>query len=468
MNRSKKLVVLLSVLAAAGLATFALTRIEQRQEQISEAGELILEVPTESVQSLSWEYEENSLSFHKNETWLYDGDETFPVSEEKLDELLEPFQSLSAAFVIENVEDFAQYGLETPLCTIHLSTEAQTYEITLGDYSLMDSQRYASLGDGSVYLVTHDPLDEYAASLSDLIAHDELPAFDHVTSIQFEGAETYSITYEEDSQNTYSDDDLYFAQLDGKTLPLDTAKVENYLQTITNLTLTNYVSYNVTEEELQAYALTAPALTVTVDFTAEDADGTETTEHFTLHLSPDPEAAADGDGEASDVPAYVRVGDSQIVYQVSASTHKKLAAVSADDLRHSELFWADLNGIQQLDVTLEGSTYTFTPQQDEDTWLYEDTEFDPSSLRANLRALLAEEFTSEQPTGQEELTLTVHLDNEHFPQVKITLYRYDGTHCLAAVDGAPTALVSRSDTVSLIEAIHAVVLTAPTGGTNDA
>ena len=442
------------------IATFALTRMEERQEQIRETGEIILELPAESVQSLSWTYEDNTLSFHRDEGWLYDEDENFPVSEEKISELLEQFQALSAAFIIEDMEDFGQYGLDDPLCTITLSTESQTYEVKLGDYSTMDSQRYVSIGDGNVYLVGHDPLNEYGAVLSDMIDHDEVPAFGHVTQIQFTGAEHYSITYQENSADTYSVDDVYFTQQDGQTLPLDTAKVEDYLQSLTSLGLTDYVSYNVTEEELRSYGLDEPALTVTVDFTAEDEDGIETADSSVLHVSPDPEAAGGEDGEETEVPAYVRVGESQIIYQIPASSYKKLAAASCNDFRHSEMFWADFSGVEQIDVTLEGGSYTFTSAEagGGDTWLYEGTEFDVVDLRAELKALLAEEFTEEQPTQQEEISLTVHLDDENFPQVEIALYRYDGEHCLAVVDGESVALVARSDAVALIEAVHAIVL----------
>lgn len=158
----------------------------------------------------------NSLAFHKDETWLYDGDENFPVSEEKINELLEQFQAFGAAFIIEDVENYDQYGLDAPVCTIKLSTAEQTYEVKLGDYSKMDSQRYISIGDGNVYLVKHDPLDEFDAVLSDMIDHDEIPSFDHVTRIQFAGAESYSISYEEESSDP--------TPLMTSTLPCGTAR----------------------------------------------------------------------------------------------------------------------------------------------------------------------------------------------------------------------------------------------------
>ncbi len=53
MNRSKRLYILLGILAAACIGTFAVTQMEERKEQIRETGEIILELPSESVQFLS-------------------------------------------------------------------------------------------------------------------------------------------------------------------------------------------------------------------------------------------------------------------------------------------------------------------------------------------------------------------------------------------------------------------------------
>ncbi len=99
MNRSKKLCILLGVLAIACIATFAVMRVEERKEQIKNSEEIILEVPGDSVQSLDWEYEGNTLAFHKEDTWLYGEDTAFPVSEEKISELLATFQEFGVSFM---------------------------------------------------------------------------------------------------------------------------------------------------------------------------------------------------------------------------------------------------------------------------------------------------------------------------------------------------------------------------------
>ena len=74
----------------------------------------ILTLDTDTVTALSWEYNEETLAFHKEESWLYDEDENFPVDPEKISSFLEQFQEFGVSFIIEDVEDYGQYGLDEP------------------------------------------------------------------------------------------------------------------------------------------------------------------------------------------------------------------------------------------------------------------------------------------------------------------------------------------------------------------
>ena len=470
MKRSKRLYAMLGILVVACIATFAVTQTKEEREQIKATGEIVLQVSSDDVQSLSWEYGETSLAFHKDETWLYDEDEAFPVDENTIHEMLEQFESFGVSFVIEQVTDYGMYGLDDPVCIIHFATEDQSYEIELGDFSNMDEERYVSIGDGNVYLAKVDPLDQFDATLKDMIKHDEDLAYDQVTQIKFEGAENYTIFYEEESAATYCADDVYFTEKDGEILPLDTDRVDNWLESLTTLNPTDYVTYHVTEEELESYNLVEPELTVTVDYTNEDEGGKESSDTFVLSISRNPEelaaaeeAKANGE-EAEDVTAYVRIGESQIVYKVSEYNSNRLRAVSYNELRHREVLPADFEDIYQIDVTLEGSDYTIAvdgEKDDERIWKYQEDEVAIDALQDALETLDAEyssDFLSDDPTGKEEIRLTVHLDNENHPKVDIELYRHDGEDCLAVVDGETFALVPRSDVVDLIEAVNAIVL----------
>ena len=371
--------------------------------------------------------------------------------------------------------DYAQYGLDDPTCTIQLATDEQSYEITLGNFSTMDSQRYVSLGDGNVYLVNTDPMDYFAISLSDMILNDETPEFDTVEEIQILGSDSYQIVYQEytaDSPYTYCSDDVYFKK-DGDTLlPLDTSLVDDYLSSMSNLTLSDYKTYRATDEDLATYGLDDPELTITVTYTPEEEeDASAATETFTLSISRDPEerqapqeqaedSSDASEEEETEIVAYARVDQSSIIYQISGSSYTALMAASYDDLRHHEVFTADSSAITGMDIALDGENYTITSQGsgDDQVFYYNEEELDLTDLLSALEALSAESFTDETPTQAEELDVTIYLDNQAHPQVHIQLYRYDGESCLAVIDDVPVSLVPRSDVVDLVEAIHAIVL----------
>lgn len=467
MKRTRSLYVLLAILGVAAVATTGVLLVQQEQERISASDEIVMEVAADSVQSLSWEYESETLSFHKDEEWVYDDDEAFPVDQDTIGEYLDLFSAFGVTFVIEDVTDYGQYGLSDPVATVRFSTADESYEVLLGDFSTMDSQRYVSIGDGNVYLVENDPLEYFDATLSDVIDNDEAPSFEDVSEITFSGTENYWIEHEEDSPDAYTADDVYFAQRsasDGGTLVLDTSRVDAYLSTISSLGLTDYVTYDATDEELSGYGLDSPELTVTVDYTATDDEGAETSESFELNVSRDPEelASADDDaGEDEEITAYARVGGSPIVYRITGEEYTALMAASADSLRHLEVLPVDFDEVEQIDVTLDGSDYSFTSEQTNDgrSYSYDGEEVDFEDVQAALQALSADEFTEETPTQSQEIALTVHLDNENHPEIEIEVYRYDGTDCLVVVDGEPVSLVPRSQVVDLVESINGIVLT---------
>lgn len=470
MKRSKRIILLLGILLVVCVATVIVNKTEEHKEKIKNSDKVILQIPVDAVKTLSWNNKSNNLAFHKNIKWYYDEDEAFPVNQDKINELLEPFEEFGASFIIEDVNDYGQYGLDDPVCTIKLATDEKSYTITVGKFSRMDSERYVSIGDGNVYLVKKDPMDYFDVELSDLIDNDDIPSFDKVTGIQFSGTENYSIVYEENSPDTYCDDDVYFARMNGRKLPLDTSRVDSYLKSISNLNLKDYVTYKASDDELQKYGLNSPELTVTVNYTLEDENGGESEDTFVLNISRDPgerrkagengEKEDNGSDKDENITAYARVGKSKIIYKISSDNYKKLAAASYNSLRHTEVLTADFEDINRIDISLEGYDYTITTSGKENnrTYHYRDEEIDIKDLKEAMQNLKADKFTDEQPSKKKEIGMKVYIDNENHPEVDIELYRYDGTYCLAVVDGEPVSLVKRSYVVDLIEAVNAIVL----------
>ena len=486
-SKSKRLIILLIVLAAAVVLTLVISRREEKKEEIKNTDEIVLELDADSVTSLAWETEENKLAFHKEETWLYDDDAAFPVDEEKVTALLEQFTELGVTFKIENADDLSQYGLDDPECTIKITAGEKEHKIFLGAFSTMDEQRYISTGDGNVYLVEHDPLEDYDIELKDMVKDDTVPVISVAKEMQISGSQNYGITYEEDSPDTWCADDVYFT--DGK--PLDTSLVSSYLAAVSGLGLTEYVNYNVQDDELEQYGLNDPELNLTIEYEIQEDESTnagtqqedgQKTGIFELHIGRNPEDAKaarektekeeETDADAADtteeeeIPGYVRIGDSQIIYRITEAEYNTLAAASYSDFRHKAVLTASFDDIYQIDISLEGEEYTITSEEakkeeDPKIWYLSGEELDITDLQnriSALRAADAESFTDETPTEKEEIRFTVYLNNETWPQIEVVLYRYDGSDCLAVVNKETFARIPRSQAVDLMEAVNAIVL----------
>ena len=67
MNRSKRLSVLLCVLVIFCALTLGVSKYEERKEKIKNSDEIILELNSEDVTELSWEYGSETFAFHKDE-----------------------------------------------------------------------------------------------------------------------------------------------------------------------------------------------------------------------------------------------------------------------------------------------------------------------------------------------------------------------------------------------------------------
>lgn len=466
MKKAKKLYILLGILAVICLLTFLVSRQEEKKEKIKNSDEVILKIDSDDVTELSWETEKGNLAFHKEDSWVYDEDEKFPVNEKNIEKLLKTFEKFEVSFIIEDVDDYAQYGLDDPLCNIQVKAKDKTYKIEVGDYSKMDEERYVSIGDGNVYLVKDDPLETFSLELKDMIEDDEIPDLSETKAIQYEGKENYQIVYEKDSQRTYCKDDVYFKKDGNELLPLDTLNVKAYLDAVTNLNFGQYMTYNATEEELAQYGLDQPDLTMTMQYEVtedeKDEDAKVESKEFVLHISQDPKEKnkKTSDDEEEEITAYARVGNSKIIYKIAGEDYETLMKAGYNELRHQEVFTGDMESIKSVDISLDGNAYTLnTKKEDEKTvWYYNDQKIEGEDFENALSGLEISKFTNEKPELKEEISLTIHLDHKTYPEVTIEIYRYDGKNCLAVLDGEPLALLDREHVVELTEAVNAIVL----------
>ena len=459
MKKSKRLLLLGTIFVVFLVITLIIVHMEEEKERIANTDDIVYDLDVESVTGLSWHYEDVELSFSKDEAWTYDDDEAFRVDEDKINELLEVFDDFTAAFTISDVTDLSQYGLDDPTCTIDIKTADEDITIKLGDYSTMDAERYVTFDDETVYLASNDPYESYAIELKDMLDDDEAPAFDTIEGITFTGKENYEIMYDEDLDLTYSEDDDYYTVDDGKTIVLDTDRVRDYVNMIGELVLDEYMTYDVTDDELATYGLDDPEMIVSIAYTNEDSDGNKTEGEYVISISKDP--SQDIESDEDEILAYIRIGDSPIIYTLDQDYYEAIMDASYDSFRHTELLWAQSEEISAIQVELEGELYTIEKREaDNDdgyAWYFGDDEVDTDELIYAIEHLSVDTFISDEDPGALEISLSISIEG-YDDEVDIDIYRYDGEYCIAYLDDEPLALITRSSAVDLIEEVNKIVL----------
>ncbi len=479
MKRTRNILILAGVLVVLCGIIAVENLVSRHVDSINTTDEVILTVDQSALTEVTWSYEDVTLTFtNADGAWSDADDAAFPVSQNALEEFLAHFEEVHACFIIDDVSDYDQYGLSDPQCTITLTTEDGETVVSLGDYSTMDAQRYVSVGDGKVYLIEDDLLEYVSTERDDFMQHDSLADFDTLASLTIEGETEIEVVYDPDGVYSYTDTYNYYALSDGDYLTLDDSQVESYLSALTSLSLTDYVTYTASDEDLSVYGLDSPAFTITVCGVVE-ADEDEGTEEETVEYTVYIGAVTEEDEETGEttVTAYLRVGDSEIVYNLSSDTFATLSSGSYNDLRPTAVYTLDWTAVTGVTVTLDGTDYAVTvtdkapTESDEDDatdttdteeetlyYLLDGQEIDFDAVMDAVDALTINSFTDEAADGTQELALTVYLDNEDYPSVSVTIYQYDGEDCLVVLEGETLGLMSRDLMVDLREAMTSIVL----------
>ncbi len=527
MKRIRNIIILVAVLVVVCVVIVVEKAVTRHVDSINTTDEIILSIAPDDLTAASWSNEDGELSFAKTDgVWQDAGDAAFPVNQDTLTDFLDHFSEVHATFIIDDVADYDQYGLENPECTITLTGADGDTVVSLGGYSTMDAQRYVSIGDGRVFLVEDDLLEYVSVERDDFMQMDEIPAFDNLTELKVQGDTDLDIVYDEEGVYAYTSQYNYYQIDQSGHQYLDDALTESYLSSLQGLDLSNYVTYTASDEDLSQYGLDAPAYTLTFTGTkyVTDADE-ETTDDddlptedvaFTLCIGTVPvesdEESEDADDEES-VIAYARLGESEIISQLSDSDYETLAAGTYDTLRPTAVLALDWDDVTGISVTIGDETYDIvfttrgeldaaeaeaedgteedatggdadadgadaetgdadadadaadtaasdTVEEDPDTpvYLLNGQEIDLTAFTDATNAMTIDTFTTEEPERDEEISVTFSLTGAKYTSVTVNAYQYDGENCLVTLDDETLGLMARSLMVDVREAVTSIVL----------
>lgn len=312
--------------AVAGLAALCLVyggvsrymdQSEKKAEQKEEAAKVYM-TDISDISAVSYDYQGQKLSFTKKDgTWKYDGDDLFPVKQEKLEALATTVSKLEALRKLEGGDSLASYGLDTPAKTVEAAGEDGTKtEILLGT-AAGDGDYYAMVqGEDIPYLISSSLFSETDIGLEALQALEEFPAI--------AGTDITGIAIKKDgtSQNyvkkTLDDEaktvEWYRDSSDSPDNKLSDNSALNVLaDSLSSLKVKSCSNYKVQEGELAGYGLDDPTAIITYTY---EKNGSE--ENFTLSIG-----SLNEDSSAY----YTRTEDSPNVNEIDKASIDKCLTV---------------------------------------------------------------------------------------------------------------------------------------------
>jgi len=362
-KNTKKLLGLVGALAVLGGAYGGIVWINQNNEEKAaeqskaekEANTFYLSQMEEPV-SISYTNSYGTFAFSydtENETWSYDSDEHFPVTQSYLTSISSDLKSFTAERKLEEVQDdLSVYGLDNPSCTITAKGSDDTeVTIQIGSLNSYNSDYYAKVeGSDDIYTIASSYVSDISNDISALQEKESFPTITStsITDVQLvkdgitldmekevtqepateeettenasEEAETASEVSEEETKSEQATDSSeeeseeetvemvdvtrwVFTQ-DNKTQRVDESDdIHDLLVNMVGLTFNDCADYYADEEEKESYGLTDDATVLTITYQSGEE---ETTLKLTI-----------GATTEDDAYYYVSMNDSDQVNTVS-------------------------------------------------------------------------------------------------------------------------------------------------------
>lgn len=212
------------------------------------------------------------------------------------------------------------------------------------------------------------------------------------------------------------------------------------------------MDYYAEDSELSSYGLDEPDAEVSIVYTpaeeeddSEDADSEESSEETTDDSTDSAEQTFSYEVGTADSAYYAKLKDSNIVYSISEDVYNAAVNASYDELKPDEIVLLDWDTVDSVEIELDGNVYTVDLESNED---------DETSVPEEEPAL---------SNNKTELSLTFHRNTEEYSTVEVVFYQYNGSYCIAALNGDELNYVDRSAVVDLKEAVNSVILDSTSG-----
>lgn len=485
-NKTVKMILAVAVLAVccgayAGVKTYVSHQEQKESEAESEENTSVFTASADDIKSLDFMVDDTETTFEKkDDSWVKKDDTDFPVNQSTLDSAASSVTSVESDRVLEDVDDLAEYGLDSPANIIKIVTKSEdedgddtTATLYVGDENSSTSQYYVRKDDDekTVYLVDSSCVEPFTKTLYDYAQMEDFPAIsstDTITKISVDGDNSYELKKDADTS-------VWSVSANGEEDKADSATVSSLVSSFGSMAYNSMADYKC--EDKSKYGLDKPYSTITVDYQekvetsddnaetsdSETPDSTETTEMVDKQLT-----ILVGN-EADDSNRYVMVNDSNEVYTMSEETLSALTDKTEEDFWDMTVSYVSVNSLASLKVNYQGTDYKVNASRetstDEDgndtetvTYKLDGADLDETTFTTFYNKLInmaAQKRLTEKydPDGDAELTVT--FTEEDGDTLEVSYYSYDTNYYAAVVDNK-VYLVNKMNIKELFTAFESV------------
>ena len=485
-NKTVKMILAVAVLAVccgayAGVKTYVSHQEQKESEAESEENTSVFTASADDIKSLDFMVDDTETTFEKkDDSWVKKDDTDFPVNQSTLDSVASSVTSVESDRVLEDVDNLAEYGLDSPANIIKIVTKSEdedgddtTTTLYVGDENSSTSQYYVRKDDDekTVYLVDSSCVEPFTKTLYDYAQMEDFPAIsstDTITKISVDGDNSYELKKDADTS-------VWSVSANGEEDKADSATVSSLVSSFGSMAYNSMADYKC--EDKSKYGLDKPYSTITVDYQekvetsddnaetsdSETPDSAETTEMVDKQLT-----ILVGN-EADDSNRYVMVNDSNEVYTISEETLSALTDKTEEDFWDMTVSYVSVNSLASLKVNYQGTDYKVNASRetstDEDgndtetvTYKLDGADLDETTFTTFYNKLInmaAQKRLTEKydPDGDAELTVT--FTEEDGDTLEVSYYSYDTNYYAAVVDNK-VYLVNKMNVKELFTAFESV------------
>ena len=485
-NKTVKMILAVAVLAVccgayAGVKTYVSHQEQKESEAESEENASVFTASADDIKSLDFMVDDTETTFEKkDDSWVKKDDTDFPVNQSTLDSAASSVTSVESDRVLEDVDNLAEYGLDSPANIIKIVTKSEdedgddtTATLYVGDENSSTSQYYVRKDDDekTVYLVDSSCVEPFTKTLYDYAQMEDFPAIsstDTITKISIDGDSSYELKKDADTS-------VWSVSANGEEDKADSATVSSLVSSFGSMAYNSMADYKC--EDKSKYGLDKPYSTITVDYQEEaetSDDNAETSDSETPDSAEttemvDKQLTILVGNEADDSNRYVMVNDSNEVYTMSEETLSALTDKTEEDFWDMTVSYVSVNSLASLKVNYQGTDYKVNASRetstDEDgndtetvTYKLDGADLDETTFTTFYNKLInmaAQKRLTEKydPDGDAELTVT--FTEEDGDTLEVSYYSYDTNYYAAVVDNK-VYLVNKMNVKELFTAFESV------------